>query len=65
MSEDIGKYIRFSICRQNDGSLEITSCATKTSIIVPDIDIEVLIGALQMSRQTSSPLETVCLDPSS
>jgi len=70
MNETAADMIRLYVSRRNGelqpgDMIEIGSCITKTSVVFPVEDLEMLIRSLERIRCMSSKPETICLDPSS
>lgn len=58
------KYIRLSLSADGDGNIEVFSCVTRTTLLLPEVDRELLIASLSNFHQTVSEREILSLDPS-
>lgn len=58
-------FIRVSISLIESDQIEIYSCQTQTTLVLPMRDVDLLITNLKNFHQTESPRETIFLDPSS
>lgn len=56
------QFVRFSLSLDKEGNIEIFSCVTKTKLILPVEDVNLLIENLKSVDQMSLSLDTVCLD---
>lgn len=52
MNLEISDLIRFSLSTDERENIEIYSCATRTKLLLPQSDREMLIEALMCYRQT-------------
>ena len=65
LEQKLQKLIRFSLSRTKSGDIEIFSCETGTTLVLPQSDIALLIEALTSLHRTVSSPEIIYLDPSS
>lgn len=63
---DVAKdFVRVSISFIEGDQIEIYSCQTQTTLVLPLNDVDLLIENLKNFHQTESPREIIFLDPSS